>query len=108
MNPWFALSIGIGAEVIATGWLAQTAGLTRLWPTLGCIAGYAISLRYVSLAVLGIPTGIAYAVWSGVGIVLVSSIGFFMHKQTLDGPALLGISLILSGVVCIKLFSKVL
>jgi len=106
MNAWLALSIGIGAEVIATGWLAQTQGLTRLWPTLGCIAGYAISLRFVSLAVLGIPTGIAYAIWSGIGIVLVSSIGFFAHKQSLDMPALIGIAMIIGGVVCIRLFSN--
>lgn len=107
MNSYLALAIGIGAEVLATTFLLRTQGLTRLLPTLLCVACYAVSLRYVSLAVLGIPTGIAYAIWSGIGIVVVTVLAWLLHGQQLDWPAIAGILLIIAGVCVLRLFSRV-
>ena len=107
MNSYLALAIGISAEVLATTFLLKTHGLTKLGPTLLCIAAYAISLRYVSLAVMGIPTGIAYAIWSGIGIIIVTTLSWLIHGQELDPPALFGISLVAIGIVVLRVFSKV-
>jgi len=68
--------------------------------------GYGTAFFFLSLTLKSIPVGIAYAIWSGVGITLISLIGYFVFKQTLDFPAILGIILIISGVIVIKIFSK--
>ena len=103
---WLWLSIAIFAEVIATSALKAADGFTRLGPSLVVIVGYGIAFYFLSLALRGIPVGIAYAVWSGVGIVLISMIGWFAFGQTLDAAAVLGIGLILAGVIVLNVFSR--
>ncbi len=106
MKVWFFLTVAIVAEVIATSSLKSSEGFTRLWPSLITVVGYGIAFFFLSLALKTIPVGIAYAVWSGVGIVLISIIGWLLFKQSLDTPALIGMGLILSGVLIINLFSE--
>lgn len=103
---WLYLSIAIIAEVIATTALKASEGFTRLYPALITAAGYAIAFYCLALTLRVIPVGIAYAVWSGAGIVAISVIGYFMFKQTLDAAALIGIGLIVAGVLVLNLFSK--
>ena len=102
---WIYLFMAIFAEVIATSALKATQGFTKWIPSLVVIVGYGCSFFCLSLALKEIPIGVAYAIWSGIGIVLISVIGYFVFKQSLDAPALLGIALILAGVIVINLFS---
>ncbi len=106
LPPYIALAIAIVAEVIATTALKQSAGFTRMAPLALSLAGYLIALFCLSLTLERMPTGVAYAIWSGVGIVLITAIAWVMHGQRLDGPALAGIGLIMAGVLVINLFSK--
>jgi len=99
------LAVAIVAETVATTALKSAESFTRLWPSVITVAGYAISFYLLSLTLKVLPVGIVYAVWSGVGIVLISVLGWLVHKQTLDLPALVGIALILAGVVIINGFS---
>lgn len=100
------LAIAILAEVVATSSLKASAEFTRLFPSLIVVFGYGISFYFMTLVLRTIPLGITYAVWSGVGIVLVAVVGFFFYKQTPDIPAVIGMGLIVSGVVVIHVFSK--
>lgn len=106
MLNWLYLAAAIGLEIIATSALKASNGFTKPWPTAVLILGYVGAFYCLSLALRGIPMGIAYGVWSGVGIVVISLIGYFLYRQSLDLPALLGITLILAGTLVIKLFSK--
>ncbi|MDB5537497.1 MAG: QacE family quaternary ammonium compound efflux transporter [Devosia sp.] len=99
------LVIAIIGEVIATSFLRASQGFTQLVPTLVVVIGYGFTFYFFSLALQTIPVGIAYAIWSGVGIVLISIIAFVVYKQVLDVPALIGMGLILAGVLVINLFS---
>ena len=103
---YFYLGIAIIAEVIATSALKASEGFTRLWPCVINVIGYSIAFWCLSLTLKVIPTGIVYAIWSGVGIVLISAVGWFWFKQSLDTPALIGLGLIIAGVLVINLFSK--
>ena len=103
---WLYLSIAIFSEVIATSTLKATEGFTRWVPSLVVIVGYASAFYFLSLTLRTIPLGIAYAVWCGVGIVLVSLVGWIVFKQSLDAAALVGITLIIAGVAVMYLFSK--
>ncbi|MFC6441836.1 DMT family transporter [Paenalcaligenes hermetiae] len=106
MMSWTYLSIAIVAEIIATSALKSAEGFTRLWPSLVTIVGYAIAFFCLSLSLRHIPVGIAYAIWSGVGIVAISIIGFVLFKQSLDLAGFIGIGLIVAGVVVLNVFSK--
>lgn len=109
MNFGFAyclLAVAIVAEVIATSALKASDGFTRLWPSVITTIGYGFAFYVLAHALKVIPTGVAYAVWSGGGIVLISLIAWIWFGQRLDWPAILGIALILVGVVVISLFSK--
>lgn len=106
MNAYALLACAIALEVLATSLLKASDGMTRLWPTLGAMLGYGVCFWLLSIVMKTVPTGIAYAIWSGVGIVLISLIGLFVFKQKLDLPALLGIGLICAGVVVINVFSR--
>ncbi len=99
------LTIAIVGEVIATSFLRASQGFTQPIPTLVVVIGYGITFYFFSLALQTIPVGVAYAIWSGVGIVIVSIIAFIVYKQVLDAPALIGMGLILAGVLVINLFS---
>ncbi|MGC6388869.1 SMR family transporter [Ewingella sp. S1.OA.A_B6] len=105
-TTYLYLSIAIVAEVIATSSLKSSEGFTRLLPSILCITGYALAIFLLSLTLRTLPTGIAYAIWSGVGIVLVSAIGWVYYGQKLDTPAILGLSLIIAGVIVVNVFSK--
>jgi small multidrug resistance pump len=100
------LSVAIVAEVIATSTLQASNGFTRLWPSIVTVLGYAIAFYCLSLTLRTMPVGIAYAIWSGVGIVLIALVGWVLYRQMLDTPALLGIALIIAGVLIINLFSR--
>jgi multidrug transporter EmrE-like cation transporter len=106
MNGAVYLAIAIVGEVIATSFLRASAGFTVLIPTIVVIVGYGVTFYFFSLALQTIPVGIGYAIWSGVGIILVSMIAYFAYGQSLDLPALIGIGLILAGVLVINLFSQ--
>lgn len=99
------LVIAITGEVIATSFLRASQGFSQPIPTAIVLIGYGITFYFFSLALQTIPVGVAYAIWSGVGIVLVSLIAFLIYRQTLDTPALIGMGLILAGVLVINLFS---
>ena len=86
MKQWLFLSIAIVSEVLATSALKSSNGFTRLWPSIVVIAGYAVAFFFLSLTLRTIPVGIAYAIWSGAGIVLVTLIAWFAIGQTLGGP----------------------
>jgi len=103
---WLFLSIAIFAEVIATSSLKSSEGFTKTFPSIVVVIGYGIAFFFLSLTLKDIPVGIAYAIWSGVGMTLISIIGYFIFKQQLDFPAILGIILIISGVIIINTFSK--
>jgi small multidrug resistance pump len=104
--PFIYLAIAIVAEVIGTSALKASNGFTVLLPSLVVMAGYSVSFYFLSLALRAIPVGVAYAIWSGVGIVLISAIAWVVYRQALDFAAILGIGLIIAGVVVIQLFSS--
>ena len=97
------LLIAILAEVIATSCLKASAGFTKALPSVVVVIGYAASFYCLSLALRTLPIGIAYAIWSGVGIVLVTSIAWIVYGQKLDWIALAGMALIIAGVVLLNL-----
>lgn len=103
---WFYLGIAIVSEVIATSALKAADGFTQLVPSIIVVVGYAAAFYFLSLTLRFIPIGITYAVWSGVGIVLVSLIGWFAYRQPLDIAAMIGIGFIVAGVVILNFFSK--
>lgn len=103
---WLHLAFAIVAEVTATSALKAAEGFTRLVPSVIVLAGYLAAFYFLSLSLRTIPVGIAYAVWSGVGIALISLIGWIIYGQSLDGPALAGLGLIALGVVVLNVFSE--
>lgn len=100
------LGIAIVAEVIGTSALKASASFSRLGPSLVTIVGYAIAFFFLSLTLRVMSTGIAYAIWSGVGIVLISAVGWIWFRQALDMPAIIGLGLIIAGVVVVNVFSR--
>ena len=105
---WIFLAFAIFAEVIATTALRATDGFTRVAPSLIVVIGYTTSFYFLSLTLRTIPMGVTYAIWSGVGIVLISFAGFIIYNQRLDTAALIGMGLIVAGVTVMQLFSKTL
>jgi small multidrug resistance pump len=103
---WLYLLGAIVSEVIATSALKASDGFTRPWPSVLVVGGYAAAFYLLSLTLRSIPIGVAYAIWSGLGIALISVIGWVLHGQSLDRAALAGIALIIAGVLVIQLFSK--
>jgi small multidrug resistance pump len=106
MQQWTYLGIAIVSEVIGTSALNASAGFSRLWPSLIVVAGYAVAFYCLSLALKSIPVGIAYAIWSGVGVALIALVGWAIFGQALDAPAIIGITLIVAGVVVLNVFSR--
>ncbi|MFO1145612.1 MAG: SMR family transporter [Rhodospirillales bacterium] len=100
------LGIAILAEVVGTSALKASEGFSRPAPAVLAATGYAIALYFLSLTMRTIPTGIIYAIWSGLGIVLISAVGWVWFKQTLDLPAIIGLGLIVLGVIVVNAFSK--
>src|SRR5690349_17547478 len=106
MNGYAWLTIAIVAEVIATSALKASDGFTKTLPSVVTSIGYAIAFYCMSQSMKTIPVGLSYAIWSGVGIVLITAIAWVLFKQKLDAPALVGMGMILAGVLVINLFSK--
>lgn len=102
---WIYLFLAVIAEVVGSAALKQSCGFTKLAFTSLSIASFVIALFFLSLALRVLPLGIAYAIWAGVGIVLVSLIGVVVFRQTLDVAAVAGIALIIGGVVVINTLS---
>lgn len=100
------LTMAIVVEVIATTMLKASEGFTRLWPSLLVVLGYGVAFWGLSMVVKSMPLGIVYAIWSGMGIVLVSVAAVFVYQQKLDWPAIVGMGLIIAGVLVINLLSK--
>jgi small multidrug resistance pump len=107
MKTYLLLLLAIVAEVIATSGLKASENFTRLAPSLLVVAGYGTAFFCLSLTLKILPLGVAYAIWSGVGTVLVAVVGWLLYRQQLDLPAVLGIGLIVAGTVVLNLFSKV-
>lgn len=100
------LAIAIVAEVIATSFMKQSDGFTKLVPSLVTGAGYIVAFYFLSLTLRTIPTGIAYAIWSAVGVVLIAAIAWLFQGQKLDTPAMVGMAFIVTGVVIMNGFSS--
>lgn len=108
MNPvtWAALAGAIGLEVLGTTLMQMSQQFSRPWPTVGMAVCYGLAFYLLSITLRQMPIGIAYAIWSGLGVVLISVIGLVLFRQRLDVPAVLGLTMIVGGVLVINLFSK--
>ena len=106
MKNWLYLAITILGEVVATSALKSSNGFTKPIPSAIVIVGYGVAFYFLSLALKSIPVGIAYAIWAGVGIVLVATIAWIFQGQKLDAWAIVGIALIISGVAVLNLLSR--
>lgn len=105
MGYWF-LAIAISAEVIATLALKASAGFSHPVASSICVIGYAVSFYFLALVLKSIPIGIAYAIWAGMGIVLITTISAIIYKQIPDLAAIIGMLFILTGVIVINVLSK--
>jgi small multidrug resistance pump len=101
------LSIAIVAEIVATTFLKLSDSFTKPVPAVATVLGYAIAFYFLSLTLRVLPTGIAYAIWSGVGVVVISLVGWLYMGQALNTPTVIGLALIVAGVVVVNLYSPV-
>lgn len=104
-GTYLALLVAIVFEVIGTSLLQATQQFTRFWPTLGMALSYLAAFYLLSLALRGMTLGIAYAIWSGVGIVLIAIVGALVYRQKIDLAGVIGLGMIIGGVVVVNLFS---
>ncbi|MBK4215919.1 QacE family quaternary ammonium compound efflux SMR transporter [Paracoccus caeni] len=102
---YLILAAAIVAEVIATTALARSDGFNRLWPSVIVVLGYGVAFWLLSITLRVMPTGIVYAIWSGMGIVLITAVAWIWYQQRLDWAAVAGLGLILAGVIVINVFS---
>lgn len=105
MIVWIYLIVAVVGEVIGTTALKSSEGFTRLGPSVVVVGGYAVAFFFLSLTLRHMPVGVAYAMWSGVGTVLITLIGWVIFSQKLDLAAIAGIGLIVAGVMVLQLFS---
>lgn len=103
---WVYLLLAIVSEVVATSALKSSESFSRLWPSVLTVVGYGVAFYLLSLTLREMPVGIVYAIWSGVGIVLVSLAAVVLFGQKLDLPTLIGMGLIVAGVIVINVCSK--
>jgi len=106
MNSYIALGIAIIGEVIGTTALKSSDSFTKLVPSIITVLGYGTALYFLTVTIQTISTGVAYAIWSGLGIILISVAGYFIHGQRIDAMGMVGMALIISGVAVLNLFSK--
>lgn len=106
MPTYVTLFLAIVAEIAGTTALKSANGFTNPIPSAIVVIGYGVAFYFLSLTLRTMPVGIAYAVWSGVGIVLISAIGWVFFNQKLDLPGIFGLSLIVAGVLVVNLWSK--
>ena len=100
------LALAVVLEVIATSALKASEQFTRFWPSVLVVLGYGTAFYLLSLCLRSMPLGIMYAIWSGLGVVLITAVGWLVYKESLDMPAFIGMALILTGVFIIRLFSE--
>ncbi len=105
MQVYVYLLLAIVAETVGTMGLQASQQFTRLAPSALTVASYAIAFYFLTLTLKFMPVGIVYAIWSGVGIVLIALMGYVLFNQRLDLPAMFGIALIVAGILVINLFS---
>jgi small multidrug resistance pump len=105
VKNWVFLFLAIVSETVATSTLKSCEGFSRLWPTVVTVVGYLLAFYFLAQTLRTIPVGIAYAIWSGVGVVLITLVGWLIYGQKLDTPALIGMGLIVSGVIVMNVFS---
>lgn len=103
---WVYLAIAIASEVVATSALKAAEGFTRLVPSALVVVGYSLAFYFLSLTLRTIPLGVTYAIWSGVGVALITLIGWTYYHQALNLPSLIGIALIVAGVVVLSLYAE--
>ncbi len=106
MKHWIYLLFAIAAEVVGTTALRVSDGFRKPLPSLLVVAGYGLSFYLLSLTLRAFPVSLAYAIWSGVGLLLITLVGWVYFKQRLDPPAIIGMALIIVGVLVMNLFSK--
>lgn len=106
MNAWMMLGLAIVAEVIGTTALKASESFTRLVPSLIVVVGYGVAFYCLSMVLKSVPVGIAYAVWSGLGIVLITAVAWLLYGQRIDLAGLIGMGLIIAGVVVLNVFSQ--
>ncbi|WP_366143297.1 multidrug efflux SMR transporter [Soonwooa sp.] len=106
MKGTLYLLIAIAFEILATTYLKKSEEFSKLVPSIITVVGYLVAFYFLSLSLRTIPMGIAYAIWSGVGIVFITIIGILVFKQTPDLPAIIGLLFIIIGVAIINIFSK--
>lgn len=102
---YLILALAIVAEVGATTCLKLSDGFTRLWPSIFTVIGYGASFYFLAIALRSIPTGIAYAIWSGAGLLLITTIAWIFQGQKLDAPAIGGMALIMAGLLVMNVWS---
>ena len=102
---WLYLIVAVIFEVIATSALKESNSFTKLVPSLFVIIGYSISFYFLSLTLKNLSIGVTYAIWSGLGILLICLVGYFRYGQNLDFPAILGVLFIGIGILIIRFFS---
>jgi len=105
MSRWIFLSVAILSEVIATSFLKSSDGFTKFWPSVIVLLGYSLAFYFLSLTLDTIPLGIAYAIWSGVGVATITLVSVIVFDQKVDLFAIVGISLIIIGVIILRVFS---
>ena len=106
MNNWVYLGLAIFSEVVATASLKSTEGFTRFVPSIVVLIGYCSAFYFLSLTLDTIPIGVAYAVWSGVGVATITVVSYVLYGQKIDTTGIIGIGLIIAGVVLLRLFSE--
>ncbi|MCR9125913.1 MAG: SMR family transporter [Rhodobacteraceae bacterium] len=100
------LILAVMTETIGTSALQASAQFTRFWPSVLVVVAYGLSFYLMALTLSAMPVGVVYALWSGLGIVMIAIIGFLVFGQRLDLPAILGLGLIIAGIAVIHLFSN--
>lgn len=106
MNDWVYLFLAIMSEVIATASLKSTEGFTKPIPSIIVLVGYCAAFYFLSLTLDTISIGVAYAIWSGVGVATITVVSYFLYDQKIDLAGILGIGLIIAGVIVLRLFSE--
>ena len=106
MNTWIYLALAIGSEVLATSSLKSTEGFTKLWPSMFVLVGYSAAFYILSMTLDTIPIGVAYAIWSGVGVAAITLVSIFIFDQKIDTAGVIGITFIVIGVIVLRLFSE--
>jgi small multidrug resistance pump len=105
-KTYIFLIFAILTETIGTTALKASDGFTRFWPSVILVVAYAASFYLLALTLRTMPVGVAYAIWSGLGIVIIAVIGWFVFRQSLDLPAVIGMSMIIAGIVVMQMFSN--